>query len=104
MDRNGNIYVANSGNDSVTEYAPLVAGPLADTAPIATISGGNTDLDEPQGIAVDSKGYVYVSNSGSNSILKFKPPDSGGNDNAPIEEIDGGKTLLNVPSLISLGN
>ncbi|MGB8412983.1 MAG: NHL repeat-containing protein [Candidatus Binatus sp.] len=105
LDRNGYIYVANSGNDSVTEYAPLAAGPLADAPPVATIAGSNTELDKPQGIAVDSHGYVYVSNSGSglSSVCKFAPPVPGDNDTAPIVKIYGIKTLLNVPMLITLG-
>ncbi|MGB3550370.1 MAG: NHL repeat-containing protein [Candidatus Binatus sp.] len=105
LDSRGYIYVANSGNDSVTKYAPLAAGPLADTPPVAMIAGSNTELDKPQGVAVDSRGYVYVSNSGSglSSVCEFAPPVPGENDTAPIVKIYGIKTLLNVPMLITVG-
>ena len=61
LDSSGNIYVADAGTASVTVYAPLGSrtGPL-NVAPTATISGSNTGLSYPQGIAVDSSGKIYV--------------------------------------------
>ncbi|MFY9884728.1 MAG: hypothetical protein WCB01_01245 [Candidatus Cybelea sp.] len=53
LDGSNNIYVANEGGPSahgiVTVYA---AGANGDVAPVNTISGANTELAEPRGIAI----------------------------------------------------
>ncbi len=64
LDSKGDVYVVNetgglSGNGSVTEYA---AGHTGNATPIATISGPDTDLDDPQFIALDSQANIYVTN------------------------------------------
>jgi hypothetical protein len=60
------IYVVNHGNlgdsPSVTIY-PVAASGAA--TPIATISGANTQLNQPFFDVVDSSGTLYVSNQGN---------------------------------------
>jgi hypothetical protein len=53
VDSGGNLYVANSGNSTVTVYAP------GTTTPSATYSNG---ISTPFGVAVGSDGTVYVAN------------------------------------------
>jgi hypothetical protein len=57
---NAFIYVVNgtSSTGSVTVYAKHAHG---NVAPIETISGPNTGLSRPMGIAVDGAGNIYVS-------------------------------------------
>ena len=43
------------------------AGSHGDVAPTVTISGTNTGLDTPYGIAVDSSGNIYVADDGDES-------------------------------------
>jgi sugar lactone lactonase YvrE len=65
VDKNGTVYVANNGNSTVTEY------PWGQTSPSVTLS---TDLVDPNGIAVDSAGTVYVTSGatvGQCSVLEF---------------------------------
>jgi sugar lactone lactonase YvrE len=62
----GNIYVANDGStartsDSVTVYT---VGSHGNVAPSATITGSNTMLESPGGIAIDSGGNIYVTDDG----------------------------------------
>jgi hypothetical protein len=52
-DSGGNLYVANTLNNTVTKYA------AGGSSPVATYS---TDLSGPVGVAVDAAGTVYVSN------------------------------------------
>jgi hypothetical protein len=56
LDGSGALYVANSGNNTVTVYAP------GTTSPSKTFTNG---LSVPQGVAVGSDGTTYVANEGS---------------------------------------
>jgi sugar lactone lactonase YvrE len=49
LDGSNNIYVANDGTNSVTVYAP---GKTRNVAPINTISGSNTGIDNPIALAI----------------------------------------------------
>jgi serine/threonine-protein kinase len=64
VDGAGNLYVANTTNDTVTEYAE------SGSAPVATYS---TQLVAPVGVAIDGAGTLYVANFGSFkfSIVEF---------------------------------
>ncbi|HVN68727.1 MAG TPA: hypothetical protein VMU38_03610 [Candidatus Binatia bacterium] len=62
VDKKGNVYVANIGNNSVTVY------PQGQTSPSLTITSG---ISSPYSVAVDSKGNVFVSNLGSNDITAY---------------------------------
>jgi hypothetical protein len=55
LDSSGTLYVANSGNNSVTAYAP------GTTSPSRTLRDG---ISAPQGVAVGSDGTAYVANEG----------------------------------------
>jgi hypothetical protein len=89
------LYVTNYGNDSVVEYplSPLIApsGTITPT-PSVTISGSNTTLSEPYGVALDTAGNTYVANENggthsTGSVTIFAPGASG--NVAPIATIVG---------------
>lgn len=66
LDNSGAIYVANAGSqngdsDTVTVYPPGSAGI---EAPSATIIGSNTELNAPEGIAIDGTNIYVVNCSG----------------------------------------
>src|SRR3989442_13272946 len=67
-DAAGNLYVVNSwsssGSTSITVYA---AGASGNATPSATITGNNTGLSGPHGIALDAAGRLYVANGGTNT-------------------------------------
>jgi DNA-binding beta-propeller fold protein YncE len=62
VDKNGTLYVANSGNGTVTEY------PLGSTTPSATLSNY---ISGPISVAVDREGTVAVGEFASGMILEF---------------------------------
>jgi hypothetical protein len=91
------LYVANNLNNSVTVYPATAHG---NAAPIQTISGSNTQLDYPSGIAVDKSGNIYVTNGSYNptqtdAVTVFA---AGANGNVPpMRMIAGSNTDLDLP-------
>src|SRR5471032_2635482 len=92
------IYVSNSGGSgSVTAYALAANG---DAAPLQTISGSNTGLSDPQGIAVSGTHKMYVPNHLVDSLTVFA---KGAHGNvAPVKTISGSNTGLDRPNGVAL--
>ncbi len=105
VDSGGNIYVADLGAASLFVYPPLGSstGSLNE-APTATISGSNTGLNAPVGIALDSSRNIYVADANGNSVLVYPPLGSstGSLNEAPAATISGTNTSLGVPQGIAL--
>jgi sugar lactone lactonase YvrE len=101
-DHDGNLYVVNSGNQSITVYGPNADG---ETPPIRTISGEKTKLNSPVGIAIDTAGKIYVTNDGgispdgADSITIYARGSSG--NIAPVTTIAGPNTQLKLPQGIA---
>jgi len=101
------IYVANSGDNSVTVYPANPSGTLNES-PLATIAGTNTGLSEPFGIAVDASGKIYVANrtgggvNGGGSITVYAAHPSGSLNETPLATITGSLTGLSGPSDIAV--
>jgi streptogramin lyase len=104
IDPVGRLYVANSGagasTSSITVYA---SGAKGNAAPIDTIAGTNTALDQPQGLALDPAGRIYVANSAFTSHqYRITVYGGGANGNVvPAVTLAGNKTGLSVPSHLS---
>ena len=78
-DQQGNIWVANCGNDSVTRLTP---GPgLSATRPPAAVNldqawitaGSKVGFERPFGAAVNAQGEVFVTGNSSNSVARLSP-------------------------------
>jgi sugar lactone lactonase YvrE len=74
IDNSGDIYVADTGNHSIRK--------ITSTGVVTTIAGSSTfgfvdgslaqsRFNNPKGIALDSSGNIYVSDSGNNRIRKI---------------------------------
>jgi hypothetical protein len=99
---NGDIYVANdyggaSGSGSVTSYAP---GSNGNVSPTSTITGTNTGLLTPFGLALDASGNIYVPNPEAASITIYAAGATG--NVAPMKTITGASTGLNLPYQVAL--
>jgi sugar lactone lactonase YvrE len=100
LDSSGRIWVANSGNNTVTAYpqTPTTTSP-ANVVPAITLSGSATKLNAPVGLAFDASGRLWVSNSGNDTIEIFSG--SGGGNQAPLFTLGGSTTKLGSPQLIA---
>jgi len=94
----GTLWITATFLGSISRYAPPTAN-ISQTA-VATISGSNTTLDDPNGLAIDHQGRLWVANSSANSIVVFA---ANANGNAtPVITIAGSKTGLNQPIAVAL--
>src|SRR5208283_1689945 len=74
LDSSGNIYVADLGAFSVLVYPAVGSSTgLLNESPVATISGSNTGLIGPHGVALDSKGNIYVADFVAASVFVYPP-------------------------------
>ena len=85
FDGSGNLWVIDYGNSRILEYKPpfangmnasLVIGQADFTSGAAAIT--STGLDEPEFIAFDASGNLWVTDSNNNRVLKYAPPFANG--------------------------
>jgi sugar lactone lactonase YvrE len=95
LDREGNLYVADTGNHTIRKISPAgVVTTVAGTAGSAGAldgTGPNARFNLPYGVAVDGVGNLYVGDSGNYTIRRITPagvvatvagsPGNGGNEN-----------------------
>jgi trimeric autotransporter adhesin len=60
-DSSGNLYIADSGNNSVRKVSNGV---------IATVAGGGGQLQLPSAVALDSSGNLYIADEGNHRVVK----------------------------------
>jgi len=80
MDGTGNLYVADSGNNTIRKLAPAgtnwvvttIAGTAAFSGP-ADGTNGSAQFSNPSGIAVDTAGNLYVADAGNQTIRQITP-------------------------------
>jgi hypothetical protein len=77
VDGTGNVYVADTDNHTIRQ---ITAGGLASTlAGLAGVNGSadgtgsSSRFNQPQGVAVDSVGNVFVADTGNHTIRKITP-------------------------------
>lgn len=77
VDAAGNIYVADTGNSAIRKITP--GGMVSTLAGLPTIgglkdgTGSGAWFNQPQGLAIDSQGTLYVADTGNAVIRKVTP-------------------------------
>jgi 6-phosphogluconolactonase (cycloisomerase 2 family) len=94
------IYATNAGTNAVFLFNGNRGG---NAAPAQTLTGSQTQLDNPAGLAFSSAGVLYVANhsTNGNGAITVYPGFTGGNI-APTFFIRGNVTQLSDPSMITL--
>jgi DNA-binding beta-propeller fold protein YncE len=90
------LYVSNAGNNTITVYHHDAQG---NAAPIWTIAGQNTGLENPGQLSEDAQGNLYVVNGGA-SILVFAFHAHG--NVKPLRVLHGPATGLRLPAAVTV--
>ena len=69
FDAAGNLYVSDSSANLIDVYPPSAYAPGSTGSPAPSLTIGGTAMTGPFGMAFDSKGYLYVANSGGNVVI-----------------------------------
>jgi len=96
LDTADNIYVANAigNNINSSSVEEFTAGSGGNATPIITLLGSATGIVNPNGVAVDSNGNIFVADTGSNSVRIFSAGSNG--DVPPASTINGSGTGFNT--------
>jgi sugar lactone lactonase YvrE len=76
VDANGNVYVADSGNNQIRKITPGgMVSTLAGSGNQGSADGQGTaaNFSQPTGVSVDSSGNLYVADQVNNEIRKITP-------------------------------
>ncbi len=112
------LYIADIGNNRVLAYrnaSSITPGKFADLvigqpdfvstftqgAPNSTLSTG---FNSPVGLAVDSKGNLYVADAGNNRILRFPTPFSNSGGSVPVPDLVIGQKGFSTGNSPNEGN
>ena|SRR5579862_5794110 len=96
VDSHGELYASIAGDNEILEFP---AGSNYNATP-NVLTGANTLLTTPIGIAADSAGTLYVANTGSSAVTEYGALTTG--NVAPSTTISGSSTLLSSPIGLTL--
>ncbi|UJR34707.1 hypothetical protein I4U23_027484 [Adineta vaga] len=71
FDTSGNMYVADTENCRVAKFIPPSTSGTTVAGTSGSCGNSNNQLDKPSGVAVDSSGKLYVTDTNSNRVMKY---------------------------------
>jgi DNA-binding beta-propeller fold protein YncE len=110
LDRQGNVYVTDTGNHAIRKIAPdgkvtTLAG--SGTPGFADGQGALAQFNGPVGVAVDAQGVVYVADTYNDRIRRIAPDGSvstlAGNGRPGFADGSGGAAQFDTPCGIAVG-
>ena len=114
VDSSGNVYVADQLNNVIRKITPAgVVTTFAGNGTAGYVNGtsSSAEFNQPQGVAVDSSGNVYVGDTNNNDIRKITSSGTvslfAGSSSQASGSTDGSSATFNQPNGIavdSLGN
>ena len=73
LDANNNIYVVDTGNNQVEEFA-LAGGSYTYAGVIGSIGSGSEQYSLPTSVSIDSFNDIYIGDKGNNRVAAFPLP------------------------------
>jgi sugar lactone lactonase YvrE len=104
VDASGNVYIADTGNNRIVEVAQATGAQtvIGNILVAGTPAYANYTFKSPQGIAVDTRGNVFVADTGNAAVVEIpSDPKLGGA--TPLLQYPGAPTFSN-PVAIALDN
>jgi sugar lactone lactonase YvrE len=77
FDATGNLWVANFVGPTVVEFTASQLGASASPTPAVTLSATAGSLSNPEGLAVDASGTLWVANEFNSTVVAFSPSQLG---------------------------
>ncbi|HEY3834488.1 MAG TPA: fibronectin type III domain-containing protein [Acidimicrobiia bacterium] len=109
LDSSGNLYVADQVNNVIRKVTPAgVVTTFAGNGTAGYVNGSGTsaEFNQPQGVAVDSSGNVYVADTNNNDIRKITSSGTtslfAGSSSQASGSTDGSRATFNQPNGIAL--
>jgi len=90
------LYIADYGTNTISIFGPGAQGRPA----VGAITGPATGLANPEGVALDTAGRLYVANSSASTITEYAPAATG--NTAPVATIAGPGTGLDNPRFLAI--
>lgn len=101
FDTSGNLWVTSELGNSVDEFQASDLTPGTSITPHVVISGSNTMLDQPIGLAFDTNGNLWVAQQNSNTLVMYSASNIAASGNpAPSTTVLGTNTGLASPANI----
>jgi sugar lactone lactonase YvrE len=102
VDANGIIYATNGTNVVNQAVITFAANSNFNALPTAIISGTNTILSAPIGLALEPNGNIAVANADNNSVTVYGANPSGNLNEGPAVRIAGANTGLSLPTGVAV--
>jgi len=98
FDPAGNLWVVNSANGSLAEFAKTELARAGAVPRVSISSDSSGSLGAPNDISFDSRGDLWVANTGSSTVVEFVPAELAKSGSPkPLTTIGGTGTGLNYP-------
>ena len=104
FDSDHNLWVANSDNNTIVEFAPSSLKTTGSSTPAVTIGATDGSLSGPVGIGFDAKGNLWVANFKGDTVVEFlRSQIMSSGSPTPTVTISGTSDSLDGPEQFSFG-